>query len=104
MYYRWHCWPQTSLKKFVGDDLFLLLDVIQGRIQDFWKGGGGGGGGSNNYIHGRGVSRPVTARGSEGALQAPPAPPPFFFTFVLMLITSKRNIRIDFNMRGYRKL
>ena len=44
-HYRWHCWPQNSLKKFVGDDLFLLLDVIQGRIQDFWKGGGGGGGG-----------------------------------------------------------
>lgn len=62
----------------------MILVVIQGRNQDFWKGGGGG---------------PITiftnGGGTGGGLfQAPPAPPPFTFVFISMKI-NLRNIRID---------
>ena len=44
----------------------------QGRIQDFGKGGGGGGLINIFTTGGRGRAPPVTARGSGGAVIAPP--------------------------------
>ena len=74
---------------------------MQGRIQDLGKGGGGGGGG-NNYIHkrgtGGGVPPPVTARGSGGALVAPPVGPGAFLTFALISHENTHTFDSDINL------
>ena len=64
----------------------ISVCLIQGRIQDFGKGGGGL---INIFTTGGGMPPPVTARGSGGALIAPPvgsgaSPQPLFCFFAFI--------------------